>query len=82
ELDSEGKPIIIKVFEKFTLDQPGSMSEKEYKEFVGDLTNFMVYAAEPVKLLRYGLGVKVILFLLLFTALAYLLKREYWKDVH
>jgi ubiquinol-cytochrome c reductase cytochrome c1 subunit len=67
---------------QFELVQKGSMSEKEYREFVGDLTNFMVYAAEPVKLKRYGLGVKVLLYLLLFTAVAYLLKREYWKDVH
>lgn len=67
---------------QFELVQPGSMSEKEYREFVGDLTNFMVYAAEPAKMVRYGLGVKVILFLLLFTVMAYLLKREYWKDVH
>lgn len=67
---------------QFEMVQPGSLSEKEYKEFVGDLSNFLVYAAEPARLVRYGLGVKVILFLLLFTALAYLLKREYWKDVH
>ncbi len=67
---------------KFELVQPGSMSEKEYKDFAGDLTNFMVYAAEPARMVRYGLGVKVILFLLLFTGLAYLLKKEYWKDVH
>jgi ubiquinol-cytochrome c reductase cytochrome c1 subunit len=67
---------------KFELVQPGSMSEKEYRDFVGDLTNFMVYAAEPAKMVRYALGVKVILFLLLFTGLAYLLKQEYWKDVH
>jgi ubiquinol-cytochrome c reductase cytochrome c1 subunit len=67
---------------KFELVQPGSMSEKEYREFVGDLTNFMVYAAEPARMMRIGLGVKVLLYLLLFTAVAYLLKREYWKDVH
>ena len=31
---------------------------------------------------RQQLGVKVLLFLLVFTFLAYLLKKEYWKDVH
>lgn len=67
---------------QFEMVQAGSMTEAEYKDFVGDLTNFMVYAAEPAKMVRYGMGVKVILFLLLFTGLAYLLKREYWKDVH
>jgi ubiquinol-cytochrome c reductase cytochrome c1 subunit len=67
---------------QFELVQPGSLTPKEYREFVGDLTNFMVYAAEPARMVRYGLGVKVILFLLVFTALAWMLKREYWKDVH
>ncbi len=67
---------------QFELVQKGSMTPEQYKQFVGDLTNFMVYAAEPAKMVRYGLGVKVILFLLLFTAMAYLLKKEYWKDVH
>lgn len=67
---------------QFELVQQGSMTPEQYKQFVGDLTNFMVYAAEPAKMVRYGMGVKVILFLLLFTAMAYLLKKEYWKDVH
>jgi ubiquinol-cytochrome c reductase cytochrome c1 subunit len=36
---------------------------------------------EPVKAKRESLGVWVILFLLVFTTFAYLLKQEYWKDV-
>ena len=47
-----------------------------------DLVSFLVYVGEPAKLVRGSLGVKVILFLMVFTFLAYLLKREYWKDVH
>ncbi|HAC35048.1 MAG TPA: cytochrome C, partial [Gammaproteobacteria bacterium] len=46
------------------------------------LVTFMVYIGEPARLIRTSLGVKVILFLMVFTFLAYLLKREYWKDVH
>ena len=42
----------------------------------------MAYAAEPGRLERQQLGVKVMLFLLVFTFLAYLLKKEYWRDVH
>jgi len=38
--------------------------------------------SEPVKLERQSLGVKVIIFLLVFTVIAYLLKKEYWRDVH
>lgn len=66
----------------FEMVQEGELSEAEYRRVVGDITNFLVYAGEPAKLVRYGLGVKVITFLLLFTVLAWLLKREYWRDVH
>ena len=67
---------------KFELVKEGSLSPKEYRRFVADLTNFMVYAAEPARLVRFSLGTKVLFYLLLFTGVAYLLKREYWKDVH
>jgi ubiquinol-cytochrome c reductase cytochrome c1 subunit len=60
----------------------GSMTEREYREATRDLTNFMVYMSEPVKAYRQSLGIKVVLFLLVFLFLAVLLKREYWKDVH
>ena len=61
---------------------PGSMSPDEYDQFVRDIVNFLDYAAEPVKATRQSMGVFVILFLLVFFAFAYLLKKEYWKDVH
>ena len=61
---------------------PGSMKPEEYDEFVRDLVNFLDYAGEPVKAERQALGVWVMLFLLVFFAFAYLLKKEYWKDVH
>jgi ubiquinol-cytochrome c reductase cytochrome c1 subunit len=61
---------------------PGSMSEQEYDGFVRDVTNFLDYAGEPVKAKRQSLGVFVTLFLLVGFVFAYLLKKEYWKDVH
>jgi len=64
------------------LAQPGTLKPDDYRELVGDLTNFMVYAAEPGRNARMALGVKVLAFLVLFAVLAYLLKAEYWKDVH
>lgn len=60
----------------------GSMSEEEFETAMSDLTNFMVYLGEPAKMTRYFVGTLVIIFLVVFTALAYLLKKEYWKDVH
>lgn len=61
---------------------PGLLSEEEYLQFTRDLTNFLDYVAEPVKAERERMGAFVIAFLLIFFVVAYLLKREYWKDVH
>jgi ubiquinol-cytochrome c reductase cytochrome c1 subunit len=44
--------------------------------------NFLDYMGEPAKHDRRELGVKVLMFLFVLLVLAYLLKREYWKDVH
>ena len=61
---------------------PGAMKPEEYDEFVRDIANFLDYAGEPIKAKRQSLGVFVMLFLLVVFVLAYLLKKEYWKDVH
>ena len=63
-------------------DQQGTLSEAEYHQATRDITNFMAFLAEPVRAKRQELGVWVIGFLVIFTFLAYLMKREYWRDVH
>lgn len=60
----------------------GALKPEEYDQFVRDIANFLDYAAEPIKTKRESMGVFVMLFLLVFFAFAYLLKKEYWKDVH
>lgn len=60
----------------------GSMSAEEYDQAVRDLTGFLVYSGDPVKLEREALGWWVLGFLFIFFIIAYLLKKEYWKDVH
>jgi ubiquinol-cytochrome c reductase cytochrome c1 subunit len=61
---------------------PGTLSPQEYDVFVRDTVNFLDYAGEPVKAKRETLGIFVTLFLLVGFVFAYLLKKEYWKDVH
>ncbi|SMN10676.1 ubiquinol cytochrome C oxidoreductase, cytochrome C1 subunit [uncultured Candidatus Thioglobus sp.] len=56
-------------------------SAKEFDQSVRDITNFLDYVGEPVKLIRTELGYKVLGFLFILFILAYLLKKEYWKDV-
>jgi ubiquinol-cytochrome c reductase cytochrome c1 subunit len=61
---------------------PGALKPEEYDQFIRDTVNFLDYAGEPVKAKRQSMGVFVILFLLVFLAFTYMLKKEYWKDVH
>lgn len=60
----------------------GSMSPAEFNSAMYDLTNFMSYMGDPVKVERERLGMFVLIFVAIFFIFAYLLNREYWKDVH
>lgn len=68
--------------EKLTLTTPGKLTPAQYQQAARDLTSFLQYASEPAALQRHQYGVWVLLFLAFFTLLAYMLKKEYWKDVH
>lgn len=70
------------VFDHFEPVAAGSMTREQYDGFVRDIVNFLDYVGEPAQAHRRALGVWVVLFLLVFTWLVYLLKKEYWKDVH
>jgi ubiquinol-cytochrome c reductase cytochrome c1 subunit len=60
----------------------GTLSPAQFDTMVRDLTNFLTYAGEPVQLERQRLGVWVLIFLGFLFIFAYLLKKEFWKDVH
>ena len=66
----------------FEIIKPGSMTISEYDQTIHDLVAFLDYLAEPYKQTRKNVGTGVIIFLFVFLILAYMLKREYWKDVH
>jgi ubiquinol-cytochrome c reductase cytochrome c1 subunit len=70
------------VFDHFEQLAPGRLTAAQYDGFVRDTVNFLDYVGEPTQAARHALGLWVVLFLLLFTWLAWLVKREYWKDVH
>ena len=69
--------------EKITLKlaSPGSQSVAEYDQTITDITNFLAYMADPIKQTRHKIGVFVLLFLFALLAIAYFLKKEYWRDV-
>ncbi len=65
--------------------QPGSagtLTPLEYDRLVADLVNYMTYMAEPARLERTQIGIYVLLLLGILFVFAYLLKQEYWKDIH
>jgi ubiquinol-cytochrome c reductase cytochrome c1 subunit len=60
----------------------GSLSQIDYDILVRDLVNFMTWMAEPNQLVRKQTGYVVLLVLFVLLVLAYLLYKEFWKDVH
>jgi ubiquinol-cytochrome c reductase cytochrome c1 subunit len=77
-VDGESKQVYVGI----KTDGTGELNAEEYDRAVADLVNYLEYVGEPTKLESRELGVKVMVFLLIFFVLAYLLKKEYWKDVH
>jgi ubiquinol-cytochrome c reductase cytochrome c1 subunit len=70
------------VFDGFETIQPGTMTAEEFDNAMLHLVNFLDYIGEPIKREREALGIRVIGFLLVFLLIAYMLKKEIWKDVH
>lgn len=68
-------------FEHFAAGMPGQLTAEEYDDVVRDIVNFLDYLSEPMQLERQAIGIRVIAFLLVFLVLAYMLKKEVWKDV-
>jgi ubiquinol-cytochrome c reductase cytochrome c1 subunit len=62
-------------------DGSGRLSASEYDQAALDLTSFLVYTGEPMLLEQRRIGWFVFGFLLIFTILAWFLKKEFWKDL-
>lgn len=76
----DGKPT--DQIERLELVRPGAMSVAEFDSAMRDLVNFLAYVGEPIQNKRHELGIWVMGFLVIFFFLAYLLKKEYWRDIH
>jgi ubiquinol-cytochrome c reductase cytochrome c1 subunit len=59
----------------------GTQTAAEYDATVRDLVNFLVYVGEPAGGYRRSIGIVVLFVLGVLFIFAYLLKKEYWKDV-
>jgi len=67
---------------QFTISEAGELSPEEFDSEMYDLVNFLAYTAEPMAVDRQRIGMFSLLFVALFFVFAWLLNREYWKDVH
>jgi ubiquinol-cytochrome c reductase cytochrome c1 subunit len=91
ELQGERRPIFEKtqvhgqeteVFTgKWEAVKPGTLGAREYDDAVADLVAFMTWMGEPSAKARVQIGVWVLLFLFVFTLIAWFLNRAYWKDI-
>jgi cytochrome c1 len=57
-------------------------TEASVDQMAHDVTVFLNWAAEPELEERKRMGIKVILFLIVLTAMLYAVKRKVWSDVH
>ena len=91
ELQGERRPVFRKTsehgheIEVFTggweTVKPGALEARDYDDAVADLVAFMAWMGEPAAKTRVQIGVWVLLFLAVFTVIAWFLNRAYWKDI-
>lgn len=67
---------------KLVLAQAGQLTPKQYDALVADLVNYLVFMGEPAQAKRSQLGILVLLFLGVAFIVAYLIKKDYWRDIH
>ena len=81
EKDPHDATKVVHVFKGFEPITPGTMSTAEYNNTVADLVAYMQWMSEPMQGQRVRLGVWVLLFLAVFTVIAWRLNASFWKDV-
>ncbi len=68
-------------FDGFEQLTPGKMSPLEFDSAVGDLVAYLQWMGEPARGQRVRIGVWVLIFLGVFTVIAWRLNAAFWKDV-
>ncbi|KNZ33784.1 MAG: cytochrome C [Methylibium sp. NZG] len=81
EKDPNDPKAVIHRFVGFEPVSPGKLSALEYDEAVADLVAYLQWMGEPSRSKRLQVGVWVLMFLGLFTVLAWRLNAAFWKDV-
>ena len=69
------------VFKGWKQVTPGTMTPQQYDQAVANLVGYMQWMAEPAQNTRVRVGVWVLLFLGVFTVIAWRLNAAFWKNV-
>ena len=90
ELQGERRPLFeerkehgheVQVFKGWEQVSAGTLTPLQYDQAVGDLVNYMQWMSEPAQNTRVRVGVWVLLFLGVFTVIAWRLNAAFWKDI-
>ncbi|MDO9286605.1 MAG: cytochrome c1, partial [Aquabacterium sp.] len=81
EKDPHDPAKTVHVFKGFEQTKAGALSKADYDLAVADLVAYLQWMGEPNQTQRARLGVWVLLFLAVFTLIAWRLNASYWKDV-
>ena len=81
EKDPHDHEKTVHVVKGFELNKTGSLNKVDYDEAVADLVAYLQWIGEPAQNQRVRLGVWVLLFLLVFTLIAWRMNAVYWKDI-
>ena len=81
EKDPHDPAKTVRVFKGLELQTPGTMTPAQYNEATADLVAFMQWMAEPNRATRVRIGVFVMLFLAVFTVIAWGVNKAYWKVI-
>jgi ubiquinol-cytochrome c reductase cytochrome c1 subunit len=66
---------------QWTQTKPGALSPLQYDQAVGDLVSYLTWMGEPAQNQRVRVGVWVLIFLGIFTIIAWRLNAAFWKDI-
>ena len=81
EKDPHDPAKTVHVFKGFEPITKGTLSQADYNLAVADLVAFLHWMGEPNRGDRVRLGVWVLIFLSIFTVIAWRLNAAFWKDV-
>lgn len=73
---------MVKQYVGLTNDGDGTMSTAEYDKAILDLVNFLEYTGEPARLESERIGKWVLVFIVVLFIFVYLLKKDFWRDLH